>query len=83
MGKHIRAPGRRIVDFAAALKKRLGKEEVEFNVSAATVDVPKGHLAIIYTLNIPDTSLDQRLRMERIAKEELIKYLQQNGKTGK
>ena len=83
MANRRRAPRRRIVDFAAALKERLSKEEIEFNLSAATVDVPKGHLAIIYTLNLPDTSLDQRLRMERIAKEECIRYLQHNGKTGK
>ena len=83
MGKHRRTPGKRIVDFAAGLKERLSKEEIEFNLSAATVDVPKGHLAIIYTLDVPDTSPNQRLRMERIAKEECIKYLQHNRKTGR
>ena len=83
MGNHRRAPRRRVVDFAVALEERLGKEEIKLNVTAATVNVPKGHLAIVYTLNFPDTSLDQRLRMERIVKEECIKYLQNNGKTRK
>jgi hypothetical protein len=82
MAKYRRVSGSQTVDFAAALKERLGKEEIELAVSAGTVDVPRGHLAVIFTLSLPDTSLDQRLRAERIAKEECIKYLQDGRKRG-
>jgi hypothetical protein len=83
MAKHRRVSGRQTVDFAAALRERLSKEEIELGLSAGTVDVPRGHLAVIFTLSVADTSLDQRLRAERITKEECIKYLQDNAGTRK
>jgi len=68
-------------DFSTALKQRLRREGIEVIVSAGTVDVPRGHLAIVFTLSVPDSSreldlkLDQRLRAEDIARETCVKYL--------
>jgi hypothetical protein len=67
-----------MVEFSASLKERLSREEIELTMSVASVDVPRGHLVVILTLSAPDASLDQRLRAEQIAKEECIKYLQDN-----
>ena len=83
MLQHRHVSGRKTVDFAATLKERLGKEEVKLAITAGAVDVPRGHLAVIFSLNVLDTSPDQRLRVERIAKEECIKYLQENGENRK
>ena len=82
MPNHRRASGSKTIDFATALEKRLSKEEIELAVSAGTIDVPKGHLAVILTFSVPENSLDQRLRAERIAKEECLKYLQDGRKSG-
>ena len=82
MSQHRRVSGRETVDFASTLKERLDKEEVKLAVIAGTVDVPRGHLAVIFTLTVPG-SPDQRLRVERIAKEECVKYLQENGEKRK
>jgi len=82
MLQHRHVSGRKTVDFARTLKERLGKEEVKLAVTAGTVDVPRGHLAIIFTLTVPNTSMEQRLRVEHITKEECIKYLQETEKTG-
>jgi hypothetical protein len=71
------------VDFSKILKERLSKEEIELRVSAGIVDVPGGHLAVILTLDSPDSLPDQRRRAERIAEEECVKYLQGSEKTAK
>ena len=72
--------GKSEVDFSTTLKERLSKEKIDLAVSAATVDMPRGHLAVIFTLSLPDASLDQRLKAEHIAMEECVKYLQNNGR---
>ena len=70
-----------MVELSTSLKDSLSKEGIELTVSVGSVDVPRGHLAVILTLSAPDASLDQRLRAEQIAKEECVKYLQDNQET--
>jgi hypothetical protein len=64
-----------MVDFSETLKKRLNDEGIELAVTAGSVDVPRGHLAVILTLSSPDPSLGQRLKAQSIVNEECIKYL--------
>ena len=70
--------------FSKALKERLRNEAIkEVTVKAQSVDVPRGHLAVILTLTSPDSLPAERLKAERIANEECIRYLQDNRKTVK
>ena len=65
-------------DFSTALEQRLRREGIEVAVSAGTVDVPGGHLALVFTLSSSgelDLKLDQRVRAESIAREACVKYL--------
>jgi len=76
--RRIRAVSRKSADdFSANLKERLSNEELTLGVRAETVDVPGGHLAVVLTLTYPDCSVEQRLRAERIAREECARYLQE------
>jgi hypothetical protein len=72
-----------MVDFSESIKERLKSEGIELAVRAGSVDVPRGHLAVILTLSFSDSSQDQRLKAERIANEECIKYFQHGDKTAK
>ena len=81
VSRHGNALSGSMVELATSLKERLGKEEMELAVSVGSVDVPRGHLAVLLTLSAPDASFDQRLRAEQIAKEECVKYLQDNQET--
>ena len=63
-------------DLSEGIKKRLRNEGIELAVSAGSIDVPGGHLAVILTLSFPDSLPDQRLKAEHIANEECIKYFQ-------
>jgi len=68
-----------IFDLSSALKNKLGRERIEIRVTAGTVDMRSGHLAVILTLSSSQDSVsqDQKQRAERIANEECIKYLQE------
>jgi len=63
-------------DLSEGIKKRFRNEGIELAVSAGSIDVPGGHLAVILTLSFPDSLPDQRLKAEHIANEECIKYFQ-------
>jgi hypothetical protein len=65
-----------MADLSEGIKKRLRNEGIELGVSAGSVDVPGGHLAVILTLSFPDSLRDQRLKAEQIANEECITYFQ-------
>jgi hypothetical protein len=75
MPAHKRASGESLVAFSRTLSERLGNEEIDVAVGAGTVDVPRGHLAVIFTLSSPNSSIEQKLKAERIVIEECIKYL--------
>jgi len=67
--------------FAKALKERLRNEDIkEVTVRAQSLDVRGGHLAVILTLTSPNSLHTERLKAERIANEECIKYLQDRRK---
>jgi hypothetical protein len=70
--------------FANGLKERLMDEDIKaVTVRAQSVDVRGGHLAVILTLTSPNSSHTERLKAERIANEECVKYLQDRRKTVK
>jgi hypothetical protein len=81
MPSHSSTSRKSTVDFSKTLTERLSKEEIELAVSAGTVDVPGGHLAVILTFSSSNSLPDQRLKAESIAREECIKYLQGGDKT--
>jgi len=68
-----------IFDLSSALKNKLGRERIAITVTAETVDMRSGRLAVILTLSSSQDSVsqDQKQRAERIANEECIKYLQE------
>jgi hypothetical protein len=69
--------------FSTTLKEKLSNEGIELAVSAGTIDVPAGHLAVVLTLSSSNSLPDQRLRAERIVNDEFIRYLQDSGKAVK
>jgi len=72
------------VNLSKALWKILKDEGIdEVAVSARSVDVPRGHLAVILNLSSPRSASQELLKAQRIANEECIKYLQDKRKTWK
>lgn len=70
--------------FSKTLKERLRNEDIkEVTVTAQSLDVRGGHLAVILTLTSPDSLPAEWLKAERIANEECIRYLQDRRKTVK
>ena len=83
MHAHRNASKESTVGFSRTLNERLRNEAIEkVTISAHCVDVPRGHLAVILSLN-SDSTPDERLKAERIANKECIKYLQEGRKKGK
>ena len=83
MTTHRNKSRKLMVEFSKILKERLSKEEIELAVSARSLDVPEGHLAVLLTLISQGSLPNQRLKAERIANEESIKYLQNSGESTK
>jgi hypothetical protein len=65
------------VNLSKVLQKILKDEGIEeVDVSARSVDVPTGHLAVILDLSSPHSASHELLKAQRIANKECVKYLQ-------
>ena len=65
---------------STALNEKLRNEGIELGVSAESIDVLAGHLAVRLNLDTTDASADQIREAERIAAEECVSYLRGAGK---
>jgi hypothetical protein len=65
---------------STALNEKLRNEGIELGVSAESIDVLAGHLAVRLNLDTTDASEDQIRKAERIATEECVSYLRGTGK---
>jgi hypothetical protein len=84
MARHRRELDKTRVDFSKVLNEKLRNAGIdEVDVSAGSIDVPNGHLAVILTLSSPTSLPIERRKAERIANEESIKYIQDRRKTAK
>ena len=62
-----------------ALNEKLRNEGIELGISAETIDVLAGHLAVRLNLDTTNASADQIRKAERIAAEECVSYLRGTG----
>jgi hypothetical protein len=60
---------------STALNEKLRNEGIELGVSAETIDILAGHLAVRLNLNATNASADKIHKAERIAAEECVRYL--------
>ena len=84
MVSHRRELGEPTVDFSEALKERFRNAGIdEVAVSVGSIDVPRGHLAVVLTLSSPKSSPSKWLKAKCIVNEECVKYLQDKRKASK
>ena len=67
-------------DITTALKEKLKNEDIGLGISAESIDILSGHLAVMFSLDITNAPEEQIRKAELIAAKECVKYLQHTGK---